>query len=398
MADVLERREVGEKDTPVADPLPGANGGAPRITHIEAVPVRLPYRVPWENLHTARAGARREWLDAVVLRVHAGGLEGIGEVPGGPEAAAALVAQAAPALRGASPLAIGPALDRLGQAFGDARSGWRAGLEFALHDVAGKLLGVPVYQLLGGRVRERVPLAYTMGMRPPDQLAAEARAAAERGFRHCIKLKVGAGGDLDFVLAVARAVPGVPVRPDSNMGHDRATAEGLLRAMRDAGVQLELVEDPCPTAWDDYAALADRFGVRLSVHGHLRGPDGLLDLLRHGRGIAAGNLEPFRWGVRGLVQAAGALEYAGIGAMMGTSHATGIKTAVELHLATAVPNLRHPNDIIGPLILADDVLRTPLDLRTGDAPAPEGPGLGVELDEQALAHWAAAPPISAAVS
>jgi L-Ala-D/L-Glu epimerase len=368
---------------------PARRGRDVRVEGLEAVPVRLPYRVPWENLHTTRAGARREWLDAVVLRVRAGDLEGLGEVPGGPEVARALAAQALPALRGASPLALGPVLERLEAALGPERAAWRAGLEIALHDLAGKALGVPLYQLLGGRVRERVPLAYTMGMRPLAQLAAEARAAAERGFRHCIKLKVGAGGDLDYVLAVARAVPEVPVRPDSNMGHDRTAAAGLLEAMRAAGVRLELVEDPCPVEWGDWAALAEAYGVRLSLHGGLRGPADVLALLRHGRGIAAANLDPFRWGVRGLVQAAGALAYAGVGAMMGTSHATGIKTAVELHLATAVPNLRLPNDIIGPLILAGDVLRTPLDLGGGDAPAPEGPGLGVELDEDALARWAA---------
>jgi muconate cycloisomerase len=223
----------------------------------------------------------------------------------------------------------------------------------------------------------------------------EARAAADRGFRHCIKLKVGAGEDLDYVLAVARAVPDVPVRPDSNTGHDLATAARLLGAMRAAGVRLELVEDPCPTDWDDYAELAAAFDVRLAVHGRMRGPADVLDLIRHGRGIAAANLDPYRWGIRGLVQAAGAFEYAGIGAMMGTSHATGIKTAVELHLAAAVPNLRHPNDIIGPLILAGDVLRTPLDLGSGDAPPPTGPGLGIELDEAAIARYAAAPPASA---
>ena len=195
-----------------------------RVTGLEAIPVRLPYRVPWENLHTRRAGARREWLDAVVLRLRAGDLEGLGEVPGGRDAARAIVEQAQPVLRGASPFEPGPTLARLEAALGSERAAWRAGVEFALHDLAGKALGVPLYQLLGGRVRQRVPLAYTMGMRPLDQLAAEARRAADGGFRHCIKLKLGAGEDLDYVLAVARAVPGVPVRPDSNMGHDRATA------------------------------------------------------------------------------------------------------------------------------------------------------------------------------
>ena len=364
-------------------------GADVRITGLEAIPLRIPYRVPWENLHTTRAGARREWLHTVVLRLRAGGLVGLGEVPGGPDVARDLVGRALPALQGLTPLAIAPALARLDAALGPERAAWRAGLEFALHDLAGRALGVPLYQLLGGKARARVPLAYTMGMRPLDQLAAEAQAAASRGFRHCIKLKVGAGDDLDYVLAVARAVPDVPVRPDSNCGHDKAEAARLLRAMLDAGVRLELVEDPCPTDWEDYAGLADTFGVQLSVHGQMRGPADVLDLLRRGRGIAAANLDPYRWGIRGLVQAAGALEYAGIGAMMGTSHATGIKTAVELHLAAAVQNLRFPSDIIGPLVLAGDVLQTPLDLSTGDAPPPEGPGLGVDLAAAALARWAA---------
>ena len=55
-------------------------GADVRITGLEAIPLRIPYRVPWENLHTTRAGARREWLHTIVLRLRAGGLVGLGEV------------------------------------------------------------------------------------------------------------------------------------------------------------------------------------------------------------------------------------------------------------------------------------------------------------------------------
>ena len=63
----------------------------PEITQIEALPVRLPWRVAWENPHTTRAGVKREWLDAVVLRLHAGGHVRSGEAPGGPDVARDLV-------------------------------------------------------------------------------------------------------------------------------------------------------------------------------------------------------------------------------------------------------------------------------------------------------------------
>ena len=120
--DALER---GGARSPAA--TPHRRGRDVRVEGLEAIPVRLPYRVPWENLHTTRAGAKREWLDAVVLRLRAGDLEGLGEVPGGPDVARALEAHALSALRGASPLAIGEALAPLEGAPRHGRASWRAG-------------------------------------------------------------------------------------------------------------------------------------------------------------------------------------------------------------------------------------------------------------------------------
>jgi muconate cycloisomerase len=73
---------------------------------------------------------------------------------------------------------------------------------------------------------------------------------------------------------------------------------------------------------------------------------------------------------------------------MGTSHDSGIKSAASLHLATAIRNHVYPVDINGPLLRVSDVLKDPLKLEAGFGVAPDSPGLGIELDEDALREYA----------
>src|SRR5262249_58723762 len=93
----------------------------------------------------------------------------------------------------------------------------RAAFEMALIDMAGKHYGVPAYELLGGRMRERVPLAWGIYQKAPAEMAADAKAGVHAGF-HAIKLKVGRAldDDLAAVRAVAAAVSDTPLRLDAN--------------------------------------------------------------------------------------------------------------------------------------------------------------------------------------
>lgn len=131
----------------------------------------------------------------------------------------------------------------------------KAAIDVALHDLQGKLLGRPVVDLLGGPVRDRVPITFPIGIDPVADAVATAEAAVSRGIR-TLKLKIGRdpNADVERVLAVRSAVgPGVKLRIDANAGYTAPVATRLIDRL--APADLEYVEQPV-AAWD-IAGLAE---------------------------------------------------------------------------------------------------------------------------------------------
>ena len=357
-----------------------------KITGVSTYPIAIPYKVPWRNRHTEDAGRPMTHLETTVLEVHTDeGVSGLGEAKG-MDVAEQIRDRFEPALMGRDPLQISALVTDLESRFG--KSQIVAGLDFAFHDITGKALGAPVYQLLGGKVRDSVPLVWTL---PYLDIESQVDLAIDRvaeGFTHSIKMKVGIPGDYEHVLAVGRAIGEVPVRPDSNMGHSKQQSLRQTADLQAEGVKIELLEDPCPTDWDDYQDLADQLDVEISVHGGWNSFDDLAGLFQAAKpGIRCVNVMPTDWGIYRTAQIVGALEVAGIGWTMGTSHDTSIKIAASLHLGTALPNRIYPCDLLGPRLHAADVAAEPLTIHTGEGVAPSAPGLGVELDRDVLENY-----------
>ncbi|MBI4305975.1 MAG: hypothetical protein HY678_06605 [Chloroflexi bacterium] len=357
-----------------------------KITAIGAIPISIPYRVPWRNRHTEEAGRPMTHLETTVLRMRTDeGFEGLGEARGA-DVVDIVAHKVEPFLQGRDPANISGLVPELESEFG--RSTVVAGLDFALHDIKGKALGVPVYELLGGRCRDRVPLVWTLPYLSIEDQVTEATSRVAEGFTHAMKMKVGVPGDLDHIVAVARAVEPVPVRPDSNMGHSFADALQQYGRLLDDGVRFELVEDPCPLDWDDYQALADSLGIALSVHGGWSSFEDLTGLIRKaGPGIRCVNIMPSQWGIFRTAQIVAALECAGIGWTMGTSHDSGIKIAASVHLGAALPNHLYPADLLGPRLHVADIVGGAVRIEGGFGYVPDGPGLGVSLDESVLERY-----------
>src|SRR6266571_9103695 len=126
----------------------------------------------------------------------------------------------------------------------------RAAVEMALWDLNGKALGVPVHRLLGGRVRESVPLSWSLAVESSDAEVAEARAKVALGHR-IFKIKTAAhpvAHDVERVRRLREAVgPDVSLRVDANQGWDRPSALRAVRALEPYG--LDFVEQPVPR-WD----------------------------------------------------------------------------------------------------------------------------------------------------
>ncbi|MCC6175874.1 MAG: mandelate racemase/muconate lactonizing enzyme family protein [Chloroflexi bacterium] len=315
---------------------------------------------------------------------------GEGHAPLGPRATVAVVEDVlAPLLVGEDPLAIEAQWERM---YGSMRlrghvAGYQveaiAGVDIALWDLAGKLLGVPCYRLLGGPFRTEIP-AYASGV--PGRTVEERAASAERfiadGFT-AMKVSIGRGDldeDLAAVHALVAAVDGrADVLVDAHGAYASHTALEVGRELQRMGVRW--LEDPLPPEdVDGYVALSRdlempvaagetectrwQFEERLSR----KAVDLILpDICRAG-GISEGrkiatvaDLHNIRWAAH---------------VSMGTS----VHVAAAAHLAAASANFLIFEFSSTPNPIGDDLLTCPLRPERGMLTVPDGPGLGIEFD------------------
>ena len=265
----------------------------------------------------------------------------------------------------------------------------RAAVEMALWDWNGRALGVPVYRLLGGRVRDAVPLSWSLAVTSGDAEVAEARDLVMRGHR-IFKIKTAAhpvAHDVERVRRIREAVGSeVSLRVDANQGWDRATALRAIRAMEPYG--LDFVEQPVPR-WDveGLALVGKSVGVPIMADESCFTPHDALALARAG-GIGILGLKVTKSaGLLGTMAVARVAEAAGMSCYVGCMIETSLGTAAYLHVALAAAPVTWGCELFGPLLLRGDVVREPVRYANGTILALDGPGLGVEVDESALAEW-----------
>lgn len=268
----------------------------------------------------------------------------------------------------------------------------RSAFEMALLDLAGKQYGIPVYQLLGGRMRERAPLAWGIYQKAPEEMARDAQWGRAQGF-HAIKLKVGRKleDDLAAVKAVtAAAGPDVPLRLDAN---------GAWASVAEAARAIDAFAATAPIAWieqplprrnlEGLRMLRQRCGVPIMADESLHS---LRDAYELARAEAADVFNVYvseAGGVRAALDVFAFAAAVDIPCILGSQAEMGIATAACAHLAVAVPRLPYAIETFGPLRYARDVVSTPVPIANGYLAPPEGPGLGVALDEDAVASMRA---------
>jgi L-Ala-D/L-Glu epimerase len=261
---------------------------------------------------------------------------------------------------------------------------YAAGVDIALHDLMGKIAGVPLYKLLGGRTRDRVPLTWNVpATREIDLMVQQASDAVQRGFRNVVKVKTGTPWDVDALVAIQRAIgPDVPLRPDDNGAFLAGDSIVRFRTARERGVVFECLEQPAPN--EDLAGLrrvGEALGERVMYHiGYVR-PVVAYEIIRQ-RACDVVSVPVFRHGLRQASQLVRAFEVAGIGCAMGSGLESSIAATAAIHAATALENYGYPIDTLGAHWFAEDILKDTSHFQMGYAVAPEGPGLGIELDWQ----------------
>ncbi len=267
----------------------------------------------------------------------------------------------------------------------------KAAVEMALWDIAGKALGVPVYQLLGGKLHDVIPTKMMIGAFDLPRVRSLAEQFLGWGIR-CLKVKVGIdlAGDVARVRAVRElAGPEVPITIDANCGWTVTTARIALEQLRPFNVLV--AEQPiAPGDTESMAYLRTVGGIPIMADESVFTLADAWNVLRAHAADVISVYPGKNGGIAGSIEIAHLAEAAGITCHVGSNLELGIGSAAMLHLAAAVPNIdsaTYPADILGPHYHEADLLTEPLDLKPDGARVPDGPGLGVELDEEQLSRF-----------
>jgi len=266
----------------------------------------------------------------------------------------------------------------------------KSALETAFLDAQGKALGLPVSALLGGALTESLPVLWTLASGDTDKDIAEAQRLLAEGRHDTFKLKIGAralADDVRHALAIKSALGDeVSIRVDVNQAWDFSTAVKGMSQLQDGGI--DLVEQPIPL-WDRQGliALSQRFrlpiladeAVATSYDGYALANGGFSGAYALKIAKAGGPAQALK--LAHVAQAAGVALYGGT-MLEGT-----LGTVASLH-AWSTLNMQWGTEMFGPLLLKDDIVVTPLDFRQGHVALPQGPGLGVDIDDEKLRFYA----------
>ena len=272
----------------------------------------------------------------------------------------------------------------------------QAALEIALHDLAGKALGVPVYALLGGS-RQEIPLDWSVSLNPDERMIEESVLAVRQHGVRIMCLKVGPrerwAADVAIFKAVREAVGSdVEIGIDPNEGYDAATTIRVLRELESQHVAY--VEQPLPRAdvaglralrgASDTPVLIDESAITLAETLHVlqaAACDGIVLKLWKSAGLTGAR------NMGALAHAAGLSMTVG-----GVAHGSVLEAAASAHLYSSLPTHAMAAEFVLGLNVVDHdpVVELPADFkpRNGSVIAPDGPGLGVNVDMEKVSEIA----------
>ncbi len=362
-----------------------------RIDAVEAIPLTATFRLPFQFANSVRTGSP----DVVVVIRTSDGATGYGEACPVPaftsetqRSVVELVEErVTPLLLGRDPLDRLPLLHRLSRALAGAPF-TAAAVDTALLDLAGRALGVPAHALLGGKFRDRVEVHGSVGWEEDAGRMVET-ALAQRDAYGWLKLYAGRGeldGDLARLRAVREALgPGPRLLVDVNGLWGPADLSRALPRLIEAGITV--IEQPLSPAAEAFLPpIVARADVEIVADESVRS---VSDAARVAgtRSASAVNVGHSRLGgPTTALAAAQVAAAAGLELTVGSVLEMGIATAMGLHLAAALPRLALPSYLVGPLKYREQITVESLEVADGHVAVPTGPGLGVTVDEGALAR------------
>jgi L-alanine-DL-glutamate epimerase-like enolase superfamily enzyme len=382
-----------------------------KITSIEVLQVGLPLRRPHRM---ATGGADIALGKYVIVKVKTDeGIVGLGEAPalkewGGDhgmyfgETAQTVMHMIrdnfAPVLVGEDPFRIEhihTVLDRCVKGHFYAK----AAVDFALYDIVGKALNTPVYNLLGGLYREKIPMVHSIGIMPVKDAVDEALQVLDEGIK-TIKLKIGLDPERDVsVVREMRAAvgPKIGITVDGNEGYQTAS-DAIRHLKRIEEYNVLFCEQPV-AGLEAMARVARGVGMPLMADESAWTPQDILRILEK-RAAEVISLYPTKpGGLFRAKQVAAVIEAGGLTCNVNGSAEMGIANAVNLHLSASTKVVlqscvypitclkgREQTKVAGRFYL-DDIITEPFKYEDGYLYVPQGPGLGIELNEAKVAQY-----------
>jgi len=259
----------------------------------------------------------------------------------------------------------------------------RAGIDIALHDLIGKLQDKSLAQMWGRPIGKPITLSWTVNVTQIKDAAALIEEGKKRGYAH-FNIKVAPDPEFDAALAreVRSLVPETFLWADANGGYDPKTALQAAPLLADAGV--DVLEAPLrPNRISGYQALKKQGALPILMDEGVVSPIDLKEFIKLGMcdGVA---MKPARCG--GLLSNRRQIDICQENKLIWLGSGLtdpDISLAAALGLYSAY-GLKKPAALNGPQFLTADVLKTPLKIEKGLAYVPEGPGLGIQVDEDKI--------------
>ncbi|WP_193747966.1 muconate/chloromuconate family cycloisomerase [Leisingera sp. ANG-S5] len=266
----------------------------------------------------------------------------------------------------------------------------RTAVEIALWDGLGKRLGVPVSQLFGGAVHDRLPVAWTLASGNSETDIAEAQEMIETRRHNIFKLKIGKRSVREDVAHVARIKKAVgdaaSIRVDVNTAWSLQDARWGLKGLQDAGC--ELVEQPVPARYRRaLAELTSGYEIAVMADEALNGPEDALAVAEANAADVFAVKVAQSGGLKRASEVIAIAQAAGRGLYGGTMLETGLGTAAALQLFSTIETLHWGTEFFGPLLLTDEILAEPITYRDFCVEIPKGNGIGAILDPDKVAFF-----------
>jgi len=353
-----------------------------KITDIRFGMLRVPLKTPFKTaLRTV------ETIEDIVVSVHTDtGHVGYGEAPATAVITGDTHGSIIEAIRKfISPRLIGEEIANLNritqliQGSLEKNSSAKAAVEIAVYDLFGQLYQAPLYKMLGGG-DPVVTTDITISVDYIDKMVADSVAAVERGFES-LKIKVGKdiGVDIERIKAIYAAVEDrALLRLDANQGWTAKQAVYALQTLEDAGVRLELVEQPVKAQdLDGMKYVTERVHTPIMADESVFGPTQVIELIRM-RAADIINIKLMKTGgISNAIHIADIASLYHVDCMIGCMLETSISVSAAVHVAVAKANVITKVDLDGPSLCAFNPVDGGVIFNESEISITDAPGLGI---------------------